>query len=97
MRKSIVFGLAVLTISCGASLSQIVTDIIDVADAVCVAVEKQPDPAWVYYLCTVAGAPPGVASQYTMRVPAADAAGFAAAHSAKPKTTVTVTVDAGAK
>ena len=83
MRKTITLGLAALSVACGASLSQIVTDVIDVADAVCVAVEKQPDPAWVYYACSVAGAPPGVATQYTMRVPAADAAGFAVAHSAK--------------
>lgn len=80
MRTSAVVGFAVLAVACGgATLSQIVTAIIDVADAVCVAAEQQPDPAWVYFVCTVAGAPPGVASQYTMRVPAADAVGFAAA------------------
>lgn len=85
MRKIAIAGLALLCVACGATLSQVVTEVIDVVDAVCDVAEQQPDPAWVYYVCSVAGAPPGVAAQYTMRVPTSDAAGFAAAHT-KAKT-----------
>jgi|HubBroStandDraft_2_1064218.scaffolds.fasta_scaffold07824_5 hypothetical protein len=79
-------ALALSVSSCGATptaVSTVVTEIIDIADAACQLAEQQPDPAWVYYVCTVAGAPPGVATQYTARVLPAQSAAFAAAHTAR--------------
>jgi hypothetical protein len=81
MQKMIPF--AALLVACASSLQQIVTEVIDIVDAVCIQAEQQPDPAWVYFVCTVAGAPPGTASQYTMKVPAGDAIDFATKHMGK--------------
>lgn len=83
---ALVGSVSASSVHCGstpAQVSSIVTEIIDVADAACSLAEQQPDPAWVYYLCTVAGAPPGVATQYTVRVPPTESAAFAAAHAKK--------------
>jgi hypothetical protein len=84
--KFVAVLLAATLAGCGASpaqVSSVVTEIIDVVDAVCAVAEQQSDPAWIYYVCTVAGAPPGTATQYTVKVPPDQSAAFAAAHAGK--------------
>ncbi len=80
---SAALAVSVATPSCGAPPAAVAAGVIDIVDAACSLAEQQPDPAWVYYLCTVAGAPPGVAAQYTVRVPPTESAAFAAAHATR--------------
>jgi hypothetical protein len=56
--------------------AQVTADVIDVVDAVCTKAQTQPDPAWVYFVCTVAGAAGDTAPTFTTKIPAAAALGM---------------------
>jgi hypothetical protein len=57
-----------------------VQGIIDIVDGVCTIADAQPEPAWVQFICTVASPGPGVAKQYTVRVPKSQADEFGKQH-----------------
>lgn len=75
---------AAMTITGCAAFKAVEAPVIDVVDAVCVQAEKQPEPQWVDFVCTVAGDVPGVVSVFTSRVPVEQAPAFASLHMAKP-------------
>ena len=77
-------GVLLACVGCAAALP-VINGIIDVADAVCTQAEKQPEPQWVYFVCSVANAAPGVVQTFTMKVPADQAKEFATAHAPKAK------------
>ncbi|MBA0083823.1 MAG: hypothetical protein HRJ53_02405 [Acidobacteria bacterium Pan2503] len=78
----LLLGLASSNSACAAA-KPIVQGVIDIAEAVCTQAEQQPEPQWVYFVCTVPGAVAPIVATYTLRVPATEARSFALVHAPK--------------
>lgn len=81
-------GLGLATIVAGSfgcgTLKQDVTQAIDITNATCKVLDAQPEPAWVYFACSVIDAGGQLVQQYTVKIPKPNAAEFAMAHAPPP-------------
>jgi len=58
-------------------VTPIVNGVIDIVDAECAQAATQPEPGWVYFVCTVANAAGNTVPSFTAKVPANQALEFA--------------------